>query len=85
MSLANKLPSYIKRCKISDPKFHDCVLESANNALCSLINGDAAFGFPKLFPLKLPNLDFDLSENVNFKLTNGWANVPGDPMFTKVQ
>lgn len=99
------LAAYIHRCQISDPKFHDCVRESANKALWSVlegtlrshsdhkqitmmtmcVSGDKTFGFPELLPFQLPPFNFDLSENVNFKLTNGVSEVNRDVTYTDVQ
>ncbi|GLV39663.1 uncharacterized protein CBL_08271 [Carabus blaptoides fortunei] len=84
VTFANKLPAYFHRCTVSDPKFNACVLESANKALGPILKGDPSIGFPQLKPVQLPNFDFDLTENVNFKLTKGHGKVSEDFMFTEV-
>ncbi|XP_067014111.2 circadian clock-controlled protein daywake [Anabrus simplex] len=50
------LPSFIKRCKWGDQK---CVLESANDALPHLIQGDKKYKIPPLNPLLVQKIEVE--------------------------
>uniref|UniRef100_A0A0A9X583 Protein takeout n=1 Tax=Lygus hesperus TaxID=30085 RepID=A0A0A9X583_LYGHE len=53
---ALKLPSYIKPCKMSDPKLDECVVKHGIAAVPKFINGDPKYRVPRLEPLDITEL-----------------------------
>ncbi|KAK9686084.1 hemolymph juvenile hormone binding protein (JHBP) [Popillia japonica] len=52
-----KLPDYLKRCDLKDPKLNDCLIDHANQAIPVLVKGDPSIGIPVLSPLTIPKVE----------------------------
>ncbi|GLV39667.1 uncharacterized protein CBL_08267 [Carabus blaptoides fortunei] len=73
-TFAQKFPEFIKKCKLSDPKFDDCVLASAKDSVDTIIRGNAKYGIPPMPLFSNETLTYNVSENFNFKLINETSN-----------
>ncbi|KAJ9577453.1 hypothetical protein L9F63_005954 [Diploptera punctata] len=49
-------PSYIKPCALNDPKYDDCVLQHAKDALGFIVKGDRKLKIPNFDPLEILEL-----------------------------
>ncbi|GJQ86313.1 hypothetical protein Trydic_g9009 [Trypoxylus dichotomus] len=77
-----ELPSYLRKCSLSDPNLRQCLIDNANFAIPRLVKGEAEYNWPLLSPLLIPELelpgpDFTVTlRNVrlegfeNFKMTD---------------
>ncbi|GJQ86314.1 hypothetical protein Trydic_g9010 [Trypoxylus dichotomus] len=52
-----ELPSYLRRCSLSDPYLEQCIIDNANIAIPRVVKGEAKYNWPALSPLLLPELE----------------------------
>ncbi|XP_017773977.1 PREDICTED: protein takeout-like [Nicrophorus vespilloides] len=91
-----KLPSYITKCSISDPKLGDCIKQQMINTLPKVIHGDKNMRIPNLDPFHLTEIEIEATETLTLKLLDidikgldkvklGNFHVDGKKMTSKVE
>ncbi|GLV39665.1 uncharacterized protein CBL_08269 [Carabus blaptoides fortunei] len=80
---AKLFPEYVKKCKVSDPKFDDCVLTSANKYVSTIFKGDEKYRIP---PPKLSNATrtYDITEKFHFTFNNLSTNYYKNLVITRI-
>ncbi|XP_031331971.1 protein takeout-like [Photinus pyralis] len=66
---AAKLPKFIVPCSKSDPNLNECAKQHGQDAIPSILEGNAKFKVPNLVPLHIPQVDFSTGD-LHVELTN---------------
>ncbi|XP_073995535.1 protein takeout-like isoform X1 [Rhodnius prolixus] len=80
LSLAVKLPAYVKTCSRNDPKLSECALRHGREMIPKIIPGDPSIRLPRLEPLLLERVEIHPSGNggsINMRLVCYKCQVAG--------
>ncbi|GLV39669.1 hypothetical protein CBL_08265 [Carabus blaptoides fortunei] len=82
-TFAGTFPESIKKCKVSDSNFDDCVLNSANDLLPTVINGNDKYGIP---PLRISHLTrrYNFTQDFGMKFTDLTVHTNGELVITDI-